>query len=141
MKSVSAWTQGKGVAVILDPVGGNHFNDNLEVLAVDGALVLIGLMGGHRIESSLVPMLGKRLRVIGSTLRNRSLKYKSALICELEREIWPSFATGELVVEVDAVYPIKRVQEAHNHMRADANFGKILLTVGARHASPASGDA
>ena len=76
---------------------------------------------------------GKRLRVIGSTLRNRSLKYKSALICELEREIWPSFATGELVVEVDAVYPIKRVQEAHNHMRADANFGKILLTVGARH--------
>ena len=60
---------------------------------------------------------------------------------ELERELWPSFASGELRVEVDAVYPIERVQEAHNHMHADANFGKILLTVGARHASPASGDA
>ena len=127
VQHVNEWSEGRGVDVVLDPVGGSYFNDNLAVCAVDGRLVLIGLMGGHKIETSLLQMMGKRLRIIGSTLRNRSVQYKSDVMSELQREVWPSFAAGELRVEVDEVYPIDRVEDAHRRMRADANFGKILL--------------
>lgn len=126
---VSEWAEGQGVDVVLDPVGASYFNDNLAVLSMDGRLVLIGVMGGHKIESSLLPMMGKRLRIIGSTLRNRSTEYKSAVMARLEREVWPSFDSGALRAQVDASYPIERADEAHAHMQSDANFGKILLEV------------
>lgn len=126
---VDEWTQGRGIDVILDPVGASYLNDNLACLAMDGRFVLIGLMSGHKVESTLIPILSKRLKVLGSTLRNRSIEYKCRVMAELERNVWPSFQSGALEVEIDSVYPIKEVTEAHQHMRSDANFGKILLTL------------
>lgn len=127
VEKVNEWTQGRGVDVILDPVGAHYFNDNLACLAMDGRLVLIGLMGGHKIDSTLAPMLRNRLKIVGSTLRNRSTAYKSRVMLELEQYVWPSFASKALKPEVDCVIPINQVAKAHGHMRADANFGKILL--------------
>ncbi len=126
---VKEWTQGRGVDVILDPVGASYFNDNLACLAMDGTLVLIGLMSGHKVDTSLVPMLRKRLKIVGTTLRNRSIKYKSRVMAELEANVWPSFAQGVLKPQIDSVYPIREVADAHQRMRSDANFGKILLTL------------
>ncbi len=129
VEKVKEWTQGRGVDVILDPVGAGYFNDNLACLAMDGTLVLIGLMSGHKVDSSLVPMLQKRLKIVGSTLRNRSIRYKSRVMAELKTNVWSSFEQGVLKLEVDGVYPIKDVAYAHQRMRSDASFGKILLTL------------
>lgn len=126
---VKEWTQGRGVDVVLDPVGASYFNDNLACLAMDGTLVLIGLMSGHKVDTSLVPMLQKRLKIVGSTLRNRSIEYKSRVMAELEAGVWPSFEQGVLKPQIDSVYPIGNVADAHQRMRSDANFGKILLTL------------
>ena len=128
-EKVREWTQGRGVDVILDPVGASYLNDNLNSLAIDGRLVLIGLMDGHKIESSLVPVLRNRLRIIGSTLRNRSIGYKSQVMSELERATWPAFESGEIEVQIDRVYPIAEIESAHAHMRANANIGKIVLRI------------
>ena len=126
---VREWTEGRGVDVILDPVGAGYFNDNLASLATDGRLVLIGLMDGHRIASSLLPVLQKRLSVIGSTLRNRSIEYKSRIMSELHREVWPAFECGEIQVEIDSVFAIGDIEAAHQRMRSNANVGKILLKI------------
>ena len=126
---VKEWTQGRGVDVILDPVGASYFNDNLACLAMDGTLVLIGLMSGHKVDTSLVPMLRKRLKIVGSTLRNRSIEYKSRVMAELEANVWPSIGQGVLKPQIDSVYPIGEVADAHQRMHSDANFGKILLAL------------
>ena len=126
-EKVQDWTDGRGVDVILDPVGASYYNDNLSSLAIDGRLVLIGLMDGHRIQSSLVPVLRKRLRIVGSTLRNRSVEYKSRVMSALQSTVWPAFEDASLQVEVDRVFPISEIEAAHNHMRANANVGKIVL--------------
>ena len=126
---VKEWTQGRGVDVILDPVGASYFNDNLACLAMDGTLVLIGLMSGHKVDTSLAPMLRKRLKIVGSTLRNRSIEYKSRVMAELEANVWPSFEQGVLKPEIDSIFPIAEVANAHQRMRSDVNFGKILLAL------------
>lgn len=126
---VHEWTEGRGVDVILDPVGASYYNDNLACLATDGRLVLVGLMDGHQIDSSLVPVLRKRLRIIGSTLRNRSSEYKSHVMFELRRAAWDAFAAGDIHVEIDRVYPIEEIHAAHERMRSNENIGKILLKI------------
>ena len=132
VEKVQDWTDGRGVDVILDPVGASYYNDNLSSLAIDGRLVLIGLMDGHRIQSSLVPALRKRLRIVGSTLRNRSVEYKSRVMSALQREVWPAFEDASLQVEIDRVFHISDIQAAHDHMRANANVGKIVLQIADR---------
>ncbi len=129
VEKVQGWTDGRGMDVILDPVGAGYYNDNLSSLALDGRLVLIGLMDGHRIQSSLLPVLRKRLRIVGSTLRNRSLQYKARVMSSLHEKIWPAFESGRIQVQVDRMFPISDIEAAHSHMRANANIGKILLKI------------
>jgi len=126
---VAAWTAGKGFDVILDPVGAAYLQDNIGSLAIDGRLVLIGLLGGVSAELPLGPMLRKRLRVIGSTLRARSVAAKSVIMSSLHNRVWPLIETGQIRPIVEAVFPIAETGRAHELLASDKTFGKLVLTI------------
>lgn len=126
--AVSAWTDGAGMDVILDPVGGAYLEDNLKSLAPDGRLVVIGLMGGTSAQVPLGLMMVKRLRLIGSTLRARSVAAKARIMEALERSVWPRIASGEIRPVVEARYPIADAQAAHERIAGNGTVGKVLLT-------------
>ncbi len=127
---VERWTQGKGVDVILDPVGGSYFDDNLKSLSVDGRLVVIGLMGGASASLSLGRLMMRRQRVIGSTLRARSIEAKARVMDELGRRVWPLIATGSIQPVIEQVLPIEEADKAHELIESNATFGKVVLEVG-----------
>ncbi|MGK9541597.1 zinc-binding dehydrogenase, partial [Salmonella enterica subsp. enterica] len=80
--------------VILDPVGGNYAGLDLKLLALDGRWVLIGLMGGRDAQLDLAQVLGKRIQLLGSTLRSRSDEFKAGLLSDLSQQVWPLFVEG-----------------------------------------------
>ncbi|MBB3232997.1 NAD(P)H-quinone oxidoreductase [Halomonas stenophila] len=125
--AVKAWG---GAEMILDPVGASYLADNQQVLNADGRLVVIGLMGGRRAELDLGRLLMKRQRVIGSTLRARPPAAKGEILAALRDHVWPRLASGELAPLVDWTWPIAEAEAAHDHVRRDANIGKVLLEVG-----------
>ncbi len=127
--AVKAWAPA-GVDLILDPVGANYLADNLSVLASDGRLVLIGLMGGARAELNLGVLMMKRARLIGSTLRARSVAAKAAVMDQLEQRVWPLLEQGSIRPIIDQVLPMAEVEAAHALMAADANLGKLVLKLG-----------
>lgn len=127
---VSGWTDGQGFDVILDPVGAGYLKANLRSLRTDGRLVIIGLMGGAVAELELGLMMMKRLRVIGSTLRARSIAAKSAVMAELERVVWPQIERGMIKPIVEEVIPIVEADRAHALVAADQTFGKVVLSIG-----------
>lgn len=126
---VADWTAGNGFNVILDPVGAAYLKDNLDSLALDGRLVLIGLMGGVSAELPMRLMLMKRLRVIGSTLRARPVAAKSQIMSALRERVWPLIESGEIRPIVDAVIPIAEAGRAHELIASDATFGKVVLAI------------
>lgn len=125
---VEAWTDGAGFDVILDPVGAAYLGDNLRSLAPDGRLVIIGLMGGAKAELEIGLMMVKRLRVIGSTLRARSVAAKAAVMDALESRVWPLLADGTIVPVIETTLPITRAAEAHALIAGNDTFGKVVLT-------------
>jgi putative PIG3 family NAD(P)H quinone oxidoreductase len=126
---IAAWTDGEGLDVILDPVGAAYLEDNLASLRTDGRLVLIGLMGGARAELPLGLLMMKRLRIIGSTLRSRSIAAKSAVVDELVAEVWPLIESGAVKPIVEKVFPITAADEAHALVASNETFGKVVLRV------------
>jgi len=126
---VAAWTGGHGFDVILDPVGAAYLQDNIGSLAIDGRLVLIGLLGGVSAELPLGPMLRRRLRVIGSTLRARSVAAKSVIMSSLHDRVWPLIESGQIRPIVEAVFPIAETGRAHELLASDQTFGKLVLAV------------
>ncbi|MXZ44038.1 MAG: NAD(P)H-quinone oxidoreductase [Gammaproteobacteria bacterium] len=126
---VLQWTDGRGVDVILDPVGGSYLEDNLRCLAIDGRLVIIGLMGGGSAKVPLRPLMVKRQRVIGSTLRARTIAAKAKIMTELEARVWPLIDTGKIVPVVHEVYPIQNAEQAHELVASNATIGKVILKV------------
>lgn len=123
-------TGGKGVDVVLDSIGGLYFADNLASLAIGGRLVLIGLMGGAKVEANLAVLLGKRISVIGSTLRTRSLEEKAAIVSGFAERFGADLAAGRIAPVVDRVMPLEEVAEAHRIMKASTHFGKLVLKIG-----------
>ncbi len=124
---VSDWTGGDGFDVILDPVGAQYLQDNLASLGLDGRLVLIGLMGGVTTEINLGILLMKRLRVIGSTLRARSIAAKAQVMDGLQRDVWPKFADGTIQPIIDEIVPMPDAGRAHALVAGNETFGKVLL--------------
>ena len=124
---VSEWTAGEGFDVILDPVGAGYLSDNVASLRLDGRLVLIGLMGGMQAELNLALMLMKRLRIIGSTLRARSIAAKSAVMDGLRRDVWPKIENGTIKPIIETVVPMAEAQRAHDLIASNVTVGKILL--------------
>ncbi|MEM7572468.1 MAG: NAD(P)H-quinone oxidoreductase [Bacteroidota bacterium] len=129
-EAILAHTEGRGVDVLLDFIGGSYLEDNLKSLAVDGRMVMLGFLGGvHAKAMSLAPILRKRLKISGTTLRARSADYKARLTADFARDAWPAFADRRLLPVIDSIYDWNEVQSAHDYMRANANFGKIVMTV------------
>ena len=128
---VAAWTDGEGLDVILDPVGAAYLHDNLACLRTDGRLVVIGLMGGATAELPLGLMMMKRLRIIGSTLRARSIAAKSAVMDELASEVWPLIEAGTIRPIVETVIPIADAERAHALIASNDTFGKVVLSISA----------
>jgi putative PIG3 family NAD(P)H quinone oxidoreductase len=126
---VRAATDGKGVDVVLDSIGARYLEGNLAVLAVDGRLVVIGLMGGGRAELDLAQMLVRRLRVIGSTLRVRSAIEKAGIVSAFLDRFGDALDAGRVCPVIDRVMPLEQAAEAHRVMKASEHFGKIVLRV------------
>ncbi|MGY9071399.1 MAG: NAD(P)H-quinone oxidoreductase [Acidimicrobiales bacterium] len=126
---VEGWTDGNGFDVILDPVGANYLEANIRSLAIEGRLVLIGLMGGASAELPMGSMLMKRLRVIGSTLRARPVAAKEVIMNELRDRVWPLIESGDIVPIVEEVIPIADTGRAHELIASDSTFGKVILAV------------
>ena len=125
-----AATDDKGVNLVLDFIGAAYWAQNIRCLQADGRLVLLATMGGGKVDAvSLRDILVKRLRIQGSTLRSRDLRYKSRLTMDLVKHVMPKIAEGNIHPVVDSVYPWEDVAEAHRHMEANRNIGKIILRV------------
>lgn len=130
-EQVRAITNGKGANIALDFVGAPYLKQNMEALAMDGHLVCLGFLGGSYLEgASLAPLVMKRLHITGTTLRSRDQAYREALVADFRNDIWPQFANGTLRPVVDMIYDWELVAEAHAYMAANANVGKIILTIG-----------
>ncbi len=126
---IKAHTQGQGVNVILDMVGGPYLEKNIRSLAVEGRLVQIAFLQGSKVEMDWMPLMMKRLTFTGSTLRARPVEEKTRLLRSLEQAIWPALAQGRLRPVIHSVFPLERVGEAHDLMETSRHIGKIMLKV------------
>jgi len=118
-----------GVDVVLDVIGGEEANRNLAVIRPRGTIVQVGLMGGGQTPVNLGLLLVKRVTWIGTTLRARPLEEKIAVCQRFIAEVLPLFDTGVLRPVIDSTFSLDDIADAHRHMEADANVGKILIDV------------
>ncbi len=121
-------TDGKGVNVILDMIGGDYTSGNISSLAEDGRLVLINTMKGKDALIDLAQVMRKRLIITGSMLRSREIEFKSAIARSLERHIWPLLASGKIKPVIHAVFPAEEAAKAHALMESSEHVGKIVLS-------------
>ena len=129
VEEVPGWTSQHGMDVILDPVGGAYFESNIASLAVDGRLVLIGLLDGSTAPVALGAMMSRRLRVIGSTLRGRSIAAKSRVMDALRDRVWPLIEAGKVRAVVETVMPVTDANQAHQLLSENGTFGKVVLDI------------
>jgi putative PIG3 family NAD(P)H quinone oxidoreductase len=115
--------------VILDPVGGNYAALNLALLALDGRWVNIGLMGGRKAELDLGLLLGKRINLIGSTLRSRDDQFKADLLRDLQQQVWPLFAEGRLKPQLARSFAVGDAQLAFAELASNRVNGKLVLVI------------
>lgn len=122
-------SDGAGVDIVLDFIGGAYLSDNLQALALRGRLVLIGLMGGARSEIDLSVLQRKRLQIIGTVLRARPLEEKIAVTQAFARQVVPLLERGIVRPVIDRVFDLADVAEAQRYMEQNTNLGKIVLRV------------
>ncbi len=120
-------TSAQGVDVILDIVGGDYLQRNIDSLAMHGRLIQIGLLGGSRAEINLRSVMHKRLTITGSTLRTRSVEEKGALARQLEAKVWPLLASRQVTPIIHTTLPLADASEAHRLLEAGEVIGKIVL--------------
>jgi NADPH2:quinone reductase len=121
-------TNGKGVDVILDMIGGDYASNNIKSLADDGRLVMINMMMGKDVQVDLSPVMRKRLTITGSTLRSRDTAFKAAIAQNLEKTIWPLLVSGQIKPIINAVFPAEKAADAHRLMESSEHIGKIILS-------------
>ena len=122
-------TEGQGVDVILDIVGGDYVARNLKLAAKDGRIVSLSFIKGSRVEIDMMPILLKRLIVTGSTLRPRSGEAKARIAEKLRAQIWPLIESKEIRPLIAARFPLEDATESHKLMESSKHIGKIILTV------------
>jgi putative PIG3 family NAD(P)H quinone oxidoreductase len=123
-------TQGRGVDVILDMVGGDYIARNLRALAVEGRLCYIAFLGGSKAEVDFLPLMLKRITLTGSTLRARDVAFKAAIAENLRQKIWPKIEAGEIKPVLAARFALEQAAQAHALMESSQHIGKIVLTTG-----------
>lgn len=117
-----------GFDVVLDLNGGPYFAASLEAMALRGRIILIGGVAGGKSEVDLYQILGKRLHVIGTVLRARSLPEKIAITTAFAREVTPLLASETIQPVIDSVFPLEQIQDAHRRLESNETFGKVVLT-------------
>lgn len=126
---VARITGGRGCAAVLDMVGGDYLPRNLQCLAEDGRHVSIAVLNGPKAEIFIPLVMMKRLTLTGSTLRARSLSFKSLVADEITRTVWPHVEAGRLKPVIDSVYSLANAKDAHARMDSGAHIGKIVLEI------------
>ena len=122
-------TDGKGVDVILDMIGGDYFPRNLKCMATDARLVQIAIQNGAKAEINLLPLMLKRLTLTGSTLRARDDAFKAGIAQKLFKNVWPLLASGKIKPVIHSTFALKDAALAHELMESSRHIGKILLKV------------
>ncbi|WP_446532550.1 NAD(P)H-quinone oxidoreductase [Qipengyuania marincola] len=129
VERVKAFTDGKGVDVVLDMVSGDYVARNIECLADDGRHVTIAVLGGLKAEINMATIMRKRLTLTGSTLRPRSDEFKALLADEIYNHAWPLFEDGTIRPVMDESFPLAEAGAAHARMEGGDHIGKIVLQV------------
>lgn len=119
----------EGLDVILDMVGDGYIQKGLDLLRRDGRYCFIAFLGGSTAEVNFVPVLAKRLTVMGSTLRPQTVREKEAIAAELKAHAWPLLESGKVKPLIHETFPLAKAAEAHALMESSAHIGKIMLTV------------
>ena len=122
-------TGGSGVDVVLDLAGGPYFGASLEAMALRGRIILIGGVAGGKCDVDLYQILGKRLHVIGTVLRARSLDEKIAITNAFAQQVVPLLADETIKPVIDSVFPLEDIQDAHRRLESNETFGKVVLTI------------
>jgi len=120
---------GGGFDVVLDLNGGPYFAASLEAMAQRGRIILIGGVAGGKTDVDLYQILGKRLHVIGTVLRARSLDEKIAITAAFARDVVPLLAQGVVQPVIDSVFSLEQIQDAHRRLESNETFGKVVLTM------------
>ncbi|KAK3538348.1 hypothetical protein QTP70_035217 [Hemibagrus guttatus] len=133
-EKILQFTQGRGVDIILDCIGGSYWEKNVHSLAIDGRWVLYGVMGGKAVDGNLLgKLLFKRGHILSSLLRSRSLQYKAELVGSFIEQALPHFQPTDLSVSlrpiIDTTFNIEDIAEAHRYMEANKNTGKIIIKI------------
>jgi putative PIG3 family NAD(P)H quinone oxidoreductase len=128
-QEVMRLTADQGVDVVLDFLGGSYLARNMAVLKTTGRLVIAALMGGAKAEIDLGLLQRRRLSVMGSALRSRGLAEKREVTQRFRERWWPMLLDGRIQPVIDSTFPLEQARQAHEHMEANRNFGKIILTV------------
>jgi len=122
-------TAGRGVDVILDMIGGDYFQRNINSLAMDGRLVSIAYLRGARVEVNFMPVMRNRLTITGSTLRPRTVEQKGAIAAALLAKVWPLIEKGAVKPLIERTFPLAEAAAAHRLLESSSHIGKIVLTV------------
>lgn len=127
---VKTLTEGKGVDVVLDMVGGPYISKNIRSLGMDGRLVFIAFLQGSKApDVDFVQVMVRRLTITGSTMRPRTTAQKAAIADELRAKVWPVLDAGRCAPVIHATFPLARAAEAHRLMESSQHIGKIMLTL------------
>ncbi len=130
VERVKEITGGTGVEVVLDMVGGDYVPRNMQCLADDGRHVSIAVQGGGQATVPIFEIMRRRLTLTGSTLRPRSVGFKTVVADELARTVWPHVAAGTLKPVIDTVFAFDQAPDAHRLMESGDHVGKIVLEIG-----------
>ena len=126
---IKGLTANKGVDVILDMVAGNYLPREINCLADDGRLAIIALLGGAHSDVDLSQILRRRLTITGSTLRPRSIEFKSAIATKLQSQVWPLLASKKIRPVIYQIFPLEQAAKAHTLMESSEHVGKIMLKI------------
>jgi len=126
---VRAATDGRGVDVILDMVGGDYIARNVRAAADSGRIVMIAFLNGPKAELNFAQVMTKRLTLTGSTLRPRSIGEKAAIADALRAHVWPLIASGRVAPVMDRVFALEDAAQAHARLESSGHIGKIVLKV------------
>ncbi len=128
---VRAATGGAGVNVILDIIGAAYLGRNIEALAVDGRLAVVGLQGGIRAEINLGTLMARRAQVSAASLRARPVQQKAEIVAAVAAHVWPMIEAAQIRPVIDRVLPIQEAAEGHRVVEAGEHVGKVVLTLSA----------
>ncbi len=121
--------KGRDIDLILDMIGGDYFEKNIDLLNQEGRLVNIAFLKGNSVKLDLSKLMMKRIILTGSTLRPRTIEFKSKIAEELRETVWPLLDTQKIKVHIDSIFPLEKFKDAHIRMENGNHLGKIILSL------------